>query len=103
MSVDHPALCAVESLLSEMDDLRAELRAASPVTAKWVLLHGEARPPMEGQPVLLLSENGLMCSGEWTRDGWRIDGAFAGGFGSGPIAWAPLPDAPRERRWNLYR
>ena len=103
MSVDHPALCAVERLLSEMDDLRAELRAASAVTAKWVQLIGEARLPYPGEPVLLLSETGQMCSGEWTGDSWRLDGTFDGGFGAGPIAWAKLPDAPRERRWNLYR
>lgn len=94
---------ALDDLIAEMGRLRDELRAASAVTARWVLLHGEARPPMDGKPVLLLSENGLMSSGEWTRDGWRIDGVFADGFGAGPIAYAPLPTAPRERRWNLYR
>jgi hypothetical protein len=101
---DHPALRAVERLLSEMDELRAELRAASAVTARWVLLvGGEARLPDQGEPVLLLSETGQMVTGEWTGGGWLLDGVFYGGFGSGPIAWAEAPAAPRERKWNRWR
>lgn len=101
MSNDHPALTAVERLLEEMDKLRAELRAASAVTARWVLLIGEARLPCVGEPVLLLSETGQMITGEWTGSGWHLDGTFDGGFG--PVAWAEVPEAPRQRKWNRHK